>query len=345
MKRIERREEKFIFPYVEYSPENAGKEKLPLVIQLHGAGERGEGEEDLNLVDVHGFSKLLKEKDYKCTVVMPQCPKNTFWAARVESIIKFVEQLIEEYNADPDRVYLTGLSMGGFGTWFTAMARPDLFAAIAPVCGGGMPWNAKVLKMPVWTFHGLADALVSPAETTDMVDALKKTNPNVKCELYEGVGHNAWDYAFREETLAWILSQKKAEGFGGLQRVLIKPPPGTAVVMDIDQARGRVQPLRIINFGVFGDGHIFCPATLHDFIIFIGQSTIPDDAVLHDQFGVDNGFQGRLSSLSKKGAAPTVGRGGQGEMRVQTRFPAQRDMGLFTDRTAPWAGWAEPCPH
>ncbi|MBO5306212.1 MAG: prolyl oligopeptidase family serine peptidase, partial [Clostridia bacterium] len=161
MNRIEHREEKWEFPFVEYSCDAKG-EKLPLIIQLHGAGERGCGGKMLDLVDVHGFSKFLKDEDHRLIAVMPQCPKDSFWAARVESIVKFIEHLIREYPVDPDRVYLTGLSMGGYGTWFTAMARPDLFAAIAPVCGGGMAWNAGVLKMPIWAFHGTEDAVVSP---------------------------------------------------------------------------------------------------------------------------------------------------------------------------------------
>ena len=115
MERIEHREEKWIFPFVEYTSDNK-EDKLPLIIQLHGAGERGEGKEDLALVDVHGFSKYIKDAKYNCKIIMPQCPKDTFWAARVESIIAFIGQLIEAYNIDEDRVYLTGLSMGGYGT-------------------------------------------------------------------------------------------------------------------------------------------------------------------------------------------------------------------------------------
>ena len=102
MKRIEHREGNLIFPFVEYSPE-VKSGKLPLIVQLHGAGERGNGE-DIEKVDVNGFSKYLKNAEHNCIVVMPQCPENTFWAARVESIINFFEQLIEEYDADRKRV-------------------------------------------------------------------------------------------------------------------------------------------------------------------------------------------------------------------------------------------------
>ena len=208
MNRLEHREEKWIFPFVEYSPDSTG-EKLPLIIQLHGAGERGNGGDDLAKVEIHGFAKYLKEAECRCMVVMPQCPLDTFWAARVESLIKFIGQLTEEFDIDVNRIYLTGLSMGGFGTWFTAMARPDLFAAIAPVCGGGMPWNAGVLKMPVWAFHGVNDTTVSVNHSDEMVEALKRENADVKYTRLEGVGHNVWDYTYNAELMEWLLSKNK----------------------------------------------------------------------------------------------------------------------------------------
>jgi len=208
MNRIEHREDKWVFPFVEYS-NGENNEKKPLIVQLHGAGERGEGKEDLAKVDVHGFSELLMTEDYDCTVVMPQCPLNTFWTARVESLVRFVEQLIEEFNVDPKRVYLTGLSMGGFGTWYTAMARPDLFAAIAPVCGGGMAWNAGVLDMPVWAFHGAEDTVVSPFYSDRMVEKLKELGADVTYTRVDGVAHNVWENAYNKELLEWLLSKEK----------------------------------------------------------------------------------------------------------------------------------------
>lgn len=208
MERIEHREEKWIFPFVEYAPK-IKREKLPLIIQLHGAGERGEGKEDLKAVDIHGFSQYLKENEHECMVVMPQCPVNTFWVARVESIVRFIEQIIKEFNLDEDRVYLTGLSMGGYGTWFTAMARPDLFAAIAPVCGGGMAWNAGVLNMPVWAFHGADDSVVSPIHSDEMVAKLRGINSDIKYSRIDGISHNSWDFAYKRELMEWLLSKKK----------------------------------------------------------------------------------------------------------------------------------------
>ncbi|MBR2883711.1 MAG: prolyl oligopeptidase family serine peptidase [Clostridia bacterium] len=209
MKRYEHNEEKWIFPFVEYSPLEK-KDNLPLIIQLHGAGERGAGNDELFKVDVHGFSEYLKDAQKDCIVIMPQCPVNTFWAARVESIIRFVEQLTEEYSVDKDRVYLTGLSMGGYGTWFSAMASPKLFAAIAPVCGGGMAWNAAVLKkIPIWAFHGAEDAVVSPTQSDEMVAKLQALGANIRYSRIEGVGHNVWENAYTEELFEWLLSNKR----------------------------------------------------------------------------------------------------------------------------------------
>ena len=166
----------------------------------------------MHLVDVHGFSNYLNETERDCIVVMPQCPANTFWAARVESIIKFIEQIIEEYKIDEDRVYLTGLSMGGFGTWYTAMAKPKMFAAIAPVCGGGMSWNAGVIKkIPIWVFHGVEDGVVPVFHSDDMVRKLESLNANVRYSRIENVKHNVWVNAYTQELFDWLLSNKKGE--------------------------------------------------------------------------------------------------------------------------------------
>ena len=208
MNRIEHREEKWAFPFVEYSPKEM-KKGLPLIIQLHGAGERGDGKEELSLVDVHGFSSVIADRELEAIVIMPQCPKGDFWAARVESLYKFVNDAIEYYGADKSRVTLTGLSMGGFGTWFLAMAHPEAFAAIAPLCGGGMPWNAGALTMPVWAFHGDSDATVSFRHSSEMVDKLKALGRDVKFTVYEGVGHSIQKLAYNEELLNWLLSKKK----------------------------------------------------------------------------------------------------------------------------------------
>lgn len=208
MIRTEHREPTWAFPFVLYAPQNP-QGPLPLVVQLHGAGERGNGQEELARVDVHGFSKLLQERDYPCLVVMPQCPTGSFWAAQVESILTFVGQLLQAYDVDPSRVSLTGLSMGGYGTWYTAMAKPSLFAAIAPVCGGGMAWNASVLDMPVWAFHGTADSTVHVVQSDEMVEALRAAGRDVTYTRLEGVGHGVWMHTYDDELMGWLLSKRR----------------------------------------------------------------------------------------------------------------------------------------
>ncbi len=211
MKIIRQKSCENIFPYIAYIPDHISSHPA-LLIQLHGAGERGNGGDELERVLVHGFAKIVNDHNMKdCVLIMPQCPTGSFWVAKIESIKRFLDDMIRTFSADPARIYLCGLSMGGFGTWYTAMAYPELFAAIAPCCGGGMAWNAQSLKMPVWAFHGLDDTVVSPNQTIEMVEALKGRNPNLKYDLYEGVGHDSWNQAFSEQTLAWLLSHKKAE--------------------------------------------------------------------------------------------------------------------------------------
>jgi predicted peptidase len=201
-----------VFPYIAYVPD-ALSSNPALIIQLHGMGERGNGGKELDKVLVHGLSKIANDENLKdCILIMPQCPLDTFWVARIESLKRFVDEMIEKYSIDTKRLYLCGLSMGGFGTWYMGLAYPELFTAIAPCCGGGMPpWRSDLLTMPIWAFHGLDDDIVSPRHTIEMIDALVDCNPNLKCDLYEGVAHNSWDIAFREELINWFLSYKKAE--------------------------------------------------------------------------------------------------------------------------------------
>ena len=209
MKIIKQENNENIFPYIAYVPNNVSSHPA-LLIQLHGAGERGNGGSDIDKVLVHGFSKIANDGNLKdCILIMPQCPTDTFWVAKIESLKKFIDEMINKFSIDTARVYLCGLSMGGFGTWYTAMAYPELFAAIAPCCGGGMAWNAGVLKMPIWAFHGLEDSTVSPNQTLEMIEKLKPCNPNLKYDFYEGVGHDSWNRAFSNELLNWILLHKK----------------------------------------------------------------------------------------------------------------------------------------
>lgn len=205
MKIIKDNTNKLGFPYIAYIPDDLSK-KPSVIFQLHGAGERGYGT-NLDAVSVHGFANVITEELLKDKIlIMPQCSADSFWVAKIESLKKFFDNCIELYGIDSKRVFLCGLSMGGFGTWYTAMAYPDMFKAIAPCCGGGMPWNAGVLKMPIWAFHGKEDPTVAPHETYDMVDALIKCGADVKYTYYDNVGHNSWDNAFSPELINWFDS-------------------------------------------------------------------------------------------------------------------------------------------
>lgn len=209
MKIIKKTGTESIFPYIAYVPDNCAATPA-LILHLHGAGERGNGYNELDKVLIHGFPNIVNDENLQnCILVMPQCPADSFWTAKLESLRRFLDEIIQTYSIDRKRVYLCGLSMGGYGTWHAAMAYPELFAAIAPCCGGGMAWNWKTLTMPIWTFHGLDDTVVSPNQTIEMVESLKDRNPNLNYTLYEGVGHNSWEKAFSEELLQWLLSQHK----------------------------------------------------------------------------------------------------------------------------------------
>lgn len=200
------------FPFVVYRPE-VMREGLPMIIQLHGAGEVGVGQEELYKVDLLGFSNMLAQGgEYPCIFVMPQCRPDSFWVAEIPNIYRFIKAVIQKFHADEKKIYLTGLSMGGYGTWYTALRYPQLFAAIAPVCGGGMVWRAGCLDMPIWAFHGTEDGTVYPSETINMINKIRTEGLNkneVRMTLLDNVDHNAWDYTYGPELVDWLLSKSR----------------------------------------------------------------------------------------------------------------------------------------
>lgn len=199
------------FQYVKYLPEDFDEDKkYPLVFFLHGAGERGD---DLDVAMRHGYMKYVREngKEYPFIFIAPQCPDGKYWGCYTESLIAFLEDIIDALPVDRNRVYLTGFSMGGTGTWMLAMACPEKFAAIAPVCGTGIYWNAEaVTSLPIFMYHGDCDTIVPVTESVTMLNSVNKRGGNAKLKICYGVGHNAWDYAYTdEELLNWMLEQKK----------------------------------------------------------------------------------------------------------------------------------------
>ncbi|MGQ1909687.1 prolyl oligopeptidase family serine peptidase [Marinifilum sp. RC60d5] len=194
--------------YLEYFPEIIeGKDKLPLLIFLHGMGERGN---DLNKLKVHGPPSFLdNKKDFPFITISPQCPDTVYW--NEEILLPFYEEIINKYPIDKDRIYITGLSMGGFGTWGSIVAKPNLFAAAAPICGGGNPNKLEAVKsMPIWVFHGAKDNVVPIIRSQEMVDRLKKLGSKVKFTIYPKADHNSWTITYANpELYKWFLSHKK----------------------------------------------------------------------------------------------------------------------------------------
>ena len=188
---------------------NERKEPWPLIMFLHGAGERGE---DLALVKYHGPAKIVEEKkDFEFIVVSPQCPKSSWWPKELEVLTNLLDEICRNYNVDRERIYLTGLSMGGYGTWSLACEHPERFAAIAPICGGGEPLLGVRLKtLPVWAFHGGKDQLVPPAKSEEMVKAVTDAGGDAKLTVYPEAGHDSWTQTYNNpELYEWFLKHRR----------------------------------------------------------------------------------------------------------------------------------------
>jgi len=201
----------------------------PLVLFFHGAGERG----DDNLKQlVHGMADFASDEmmeKYPCFVVAPQCPNgvqwvDTPWTADSHEMpdeptlpmrlsLELVEHLATVLPVDRKRIYITGLSMGGFGVWDAIQRHPDRFAAAVPICGGGDSRAEKVkpiANLPIWAFHGDKDSVVKTKRSQDMIAALKKAGGPIKYTEYPNTSHNSWTATYRNpEMYEWLFSQRK----------------------------------------------------------------------------------------------------------------------------------------
>ena len=196
--------------YLVREPQNL-KGVNPTILFLHGAGYRGS---DLNiLMNYPAFRQgsCLAKDDSPFLIFAPQCHADT-WFDLFEQLRDFARAVCGDPRVDKERVYLMGASMGGYGTWQLAMSLPELFAAMIPICGGGMKWNAKrLVSLPVWAVHGELDTAVAAEESIRLVDAVNQAGGSAKLTLLKGVGHNAWDYTFaNQEMFDWLLQQKRA---------------------------------------------------------------------------------------------------------------------------------------
>lgn len=194
--------------YLLYLPKGYDdQESWPLVLFLHGAGERGN---DLELVKKHGPPKLIGEgKDFPFIVVSPQCRKDVWWEP-IE-LTALLDEVNKKHKVDKDRIYVTGLSMGGFGTWRLAAHTPDRFAAIAPICGGGETyWARRFPHLPTWAFHGAKDHGVPLQRSEEMIEAMKAAGGNPKLTVYPDAGHDSWTETYNNpEFYQWLLAQKR----------------------------------------------------------------------------------------------------------------------------------------
>lgn len=194
--------------YVTQFPEKfSASQKYPLLIYIHGAGGRGGEIEELYN---DNFFDVAKEQNLNVVSVAPKCYEDN-WFSIFEQLHEFLLHMIHQDYIDKSRVYVMGASMGGYTTWQLAMSWPELFAAIVPICGGGMYWNAGRLKdMGVWAFHGSEDPVVFCEESKKMVDAVNAAGGNAKLTVYEGVEHASWVNTFQnQEMWTWLLEQKK----------------------------------------------------------------------------------------------------------------------------------------
>jgi predicted peptidase len=195
--------------YLLYLPKDYDqKESWPLLLFLHGAGERGD---NLELVKKHGPPKLIEAgQDFPFIVVSPQCPRDRRWEPF--ELAALLDEIVEKHKVDQDRIYVTGLSMGGFGTWSLAAYQPKRFAALVPICGGGEPIVAKLFApIPAWVFHGAKDFVVPVERSEKMIEAMKQAGGNVKFTVYPEAGHDSWTETYANpELYEWLLLQKRA---------------------------------------------------------------------------------------------------------------------------------------
>lgn len=214
-------------------PDFSESESYPLVIFLHGGGERGNDNRSQLKWGVQNFVTDEALKRYKAIVLAPQSPSDARWSnfegqfdnreeplrladtpsKPLQMTMEVVDQIIENFSVDTRRIYITGMSMGGFGTWDAIARWPERFAAAVPVCGGGDPTTAEqIADIPIWATHGADDPTVSPEMSREMINALRKEGAKPGYTEYPGVGHFSWLQTYTDENvMAWLFSQRKGE--------------------------------------------------------------------------------------------------------------------------------------
>jgi predicted peptidase len=215
--------------YLLFTPRDydAGEKRWPLLLFLHGLGECGDNE--LDRVKIHGPPKIVESRpDFPFVVVSPQCPpppggmKDVPTAWQPEPLIQLVDHVMANTRIDPARVYVTGLSMGGYGTWRLVAAHPERFAAAVPICGGGQPqaMSLSLRRVPIWAFHGARDAVVPLSESERMVNAVRRAGGDARLTVYPDVEHDSWTQTYNnDDVYNWVLSHR-----GPLQHTFSRDP-------------------------------------------------------------------------------------------------------------------------
>jgi len=228
--RVQKSADNKSLPYRLFKPKDYdANKKYPLVIFFHGAGERGDDNQRQVGNGVEIFARAENQAKNPCFIFAPQCPAGKQWvdvpwaddgevqpaepSEPMKLAIEAIDAIQKEFSIDADRLYVTGLSMGGFGTWDLITRFPDRFAAAVPICGGGDEKQAaKIAKLPIWAFHGAIDNVVKPIRSRNMIQALREAGGQPGHTEYPSVGHFSWGLAYNEpELMPWLFAQHRGK--------------------------------------------------------------------------------------------------------------------------------------
>jgi predicted peptidase len=201
--------------YLTHEPPGFADDRRPGLLFLHGSAERGS---DLHVLTNTAIPALIERgRNLPFVTISPQCPADMTWAQLTGALQDLLDELVPSLAINPERLYLTGISMGGFGAWQLASAAPERFAALVPLCGGGdVAWVERLKSLPTWAFHGARDPVVPVSESRSMVEALERVGAPVRLTVYEDLEHDCWTRAYDDpELYSWMLGIRRA---GAMQR-------------------------------------------------------------------------------------------------------------------------------